>query len=144
MSNTQFAFLVPSRLPTRTEIQDSIDALGFDLTLSEDVDLATHVGFLPCVLDGIPGSGFEFFVEPAANIANGDEELMRKIGGRDLCASMVWRGSMRDCACAMIVGCALARDCDAVISYEGEPPSPLEVLIAETVAIVHEVRRGAV
>lgn len=48
---------------------------------------------------------------------------------------------MKDCAAVMIVRCALAKHCDAVITYEGEPPESLENLLQGATSILEEARK---
>lgn len=136
MSNTQIAFINRGNVPDREALQASIDRLGFKLTLHSEFTPFEDSGFSPCVLDGTPDVGFEVFYEPAPEVVDGDPSLTEIAAGRDYSISMVWRGSMKDCACAMIVSCALAKDFDAVISYEGEPPEPFNTLLEETRSIV--------
>jgi hypothetical protein len=132
MSNVQYAFLDKTRVPDRAALQASIDALGFDVKLHPDFTPFTDEGFSPCVLGGEAGPGFEIYYQTASEATDDDEEVLAVADGRDYCISMVWRGSMKDLACVMIVSCALARDSGAVISYEGDDPSPLDELIAST------------
>lgn len=132
MSNTQFAFLKKSQVPSGAALQASIDALGFDLKLDPTLNLLEDSGFLPCVLAGISDVGFELFAEAAKDVIGDNDEFLETIGDRDLAVSMIWRGSMKDCASVLIVSCALAKDFGAVISYEGEPPEPFENLLEAT------------
>lgn len=134
MSNTQYAFLMRSRVPSRESLQVSIDALGFDLKLDPNFTPFTDSGFSPCVLNGTGDVGFEVFYQPAADI----EGLDAIAGANDFCISMTWHSSMKDCASVMIVSCALAKDFGAVISYEGEAPEPVEVLIEQTRGIIKD------
>ena len=138
MSNTQFAFLKQSQLPDREALQTSIDFLGFDLQLDPELNLLEDSGFSPCVLHGSPDVGFELFTQPTSELIDGDEALEFIAGDNDLCIALVWRGSMKDLACVMIVSCALAKDFGAVISYEGEPPEPLEKMLADTPEIIRD------
>jgi hypothetical protein len=48
---------------------------------------------------------------------------------------------MKDCACAMIVSCALAKDFGAVVTYEGEPLESFESLLENTKAIVADATK---
>jgi hypothetical protein len=138
MSNTQFAFLKRSSVPTREALQASIRGLGFDLTLDPEFTPFEDEGFSPCVFNGIEDVGFEVFYEPASEIAGDDEDLQEIIGENDYCISMVWRSSMKDFASVMIVSCALAKDFGAVISYEGEEPEVFDALLKTTKSIVEE------
>lgn len=141
MSNTQFAFLKKSQVPSGATLQASIDALGFDLKLDPTLNLLEDSGFSPCVLAGIPDVGFELFTESAKDVIGDNDAFLEKIGDSDLAVSMVWRGSMKDCASVLIVSCALAKDFGAVISYEGEPPEPFENLLEATREAIAEAKK---
>lgn len=132
MSNTQFAFIQRSRVPGRQALQASIDSLGFDLQLHPELNLLEDEGLSPCVLGGVPGMGFELFTTSTADVVEDEEDLADVAGENDLCLSLIWHGSMKDCACVMIVSCALARDFGAIISFEAEPPVSLDELLAGT------------
>ena len=141
MSNTQIAFISRSSVPDRGALQASIDRLGFNLTLPPEFTSFEDSGFLPCVLDGTSDVGFEVFYAPTTEVADGDRNLIEIAAGRDFSISMVWHGSMKDCACAMIVSCALATDFGAVISYEGEAPEPFDALLENANSIVGDSAR---
>lgn len=141
MSNTQIAFLYQSKVPRRDALQASIKQLGFNLELDPDFTPFEDSGFSPCVLDGMPDVGFEVFYAPASEVAAEDPNLIAIAAGRDYSISMVWRGSMKDCASAMVVSCALAKDFGAVVTYEGEPPEPFEALIENTKSILVEAAK---
>jgi hypothetical protein len=138
MSNTQIAFLNRNQVPSRDALQTSINRLAFDLKLHPDFTPFEDVGFSPCVLNGTPDVGFEVFYAPAAEIVGDDANLLEITAGRDFSMSMVWHSSMMDCAAVMIVSCALARDFDAVVSYEGEQPEALDALIGSARSILAE------
>lgn len=141
MSNTQIAFLNRADVPGRDALQASIDRLGFNLKLHPEFTPFDDSGFLPCILDGTSDVGFEVFYAPASEITKGDEDLAAIAAGRDFSISMVWRGSMKDCACGMIVSCALAKDFGAVVTYEGNPPEPFESLLGNTKEIVADAAK---
>ncbi len=134
MSNTQYAFLMKNKVPNRDALQASIDSLGFDLKLDPSFTPFTDSGFSPCVLNGAGDVGFEIFHQEA-RVLEGLEQIA---GHNDFCISMMWHSSMKDCAAAMIVSCALAKDFGAVITYEGETPTPLERLLADTKDIIKD------
>jgi len=141
VSNTQIAFLNRNNVPRREALQASIDKLGFNLKLDPEFTPFEDSGFSPCTLDGIPDVGFEVFYAPTLEVTEGDPDLATVAGDRDFSISMVWHSSMKDCACVMIVSCALAKDFDAVISYEGEEPEPFESLLASTKEIVADATK---
>jgi hypothetical protein len=143
MSNAQYAFLQRAQVPDRDALQASIDRLGFDLKLHPEYTPFSDCGFLPFVLNGKSGPGYEVFYAPTTEVADGDDSLLAIAKGRDSCITMVWRGSMKDLACVMIVSCALTKDFGAVVSYEGEPPSPLGELLVATQEAVRDAQREA-
>lgn len=141
MSNTQIAFLNRGNMPDREALQASIDRLGFNLKLHPEFTPFEDSGFSPCVLDGATDVGFEVFYAPTSEVADGDPNLTAIASGRDFGIGMVWHSSMKDCACAMIVSCALAKDFGAVVTYEGEQPEPFETLLENTKSIVADAAK---
>lgn len=129
MSNTQFAFIDRARIPNYAALQASVEALGFDLKLNEHLNLLENTGFIPCELCGHGNVGFEIYTEPVTVVAEDDDFLLELANGLDACISMVWGGSLKDCAAVMIVSCALAKDFGAIISYEGDEPESLQQLM---------------
>jgi hypothetical protein len=141
MACTQFALLKKASVPDRATLQSWIDALGFDLQLDPDLNLLTDEGFSPCVLEGVENAGFELSCEPTVDVADGDEDFLEMAGDRDTCLSLTWRSSAHDLAAATIVCCALAKHCDAVISYEGDEPETFEQLLATVPGYLENARR---
>jgi hypothetical protein len=140
MSNTQFVFLEKSKVPTRESLQDSIDALNFDLKLYPKLDLLNDSGFSPCIFYGTPDVGFELYSGSVRELVGINEALLKAIGKSDVFLSLVWQSSLQDLAAAMIVSCALAHDFGAVVSYEGNPPTLLGDLLEVVPQIVAEAR----
>lgn len=140
MSNIQYAFIERGRVPSRSELQASIDALGFDLRLPPEYTPFEDSGFLPFTLNGETGPGFEIQYDAASELIGEDQALREMAAGRDCCVSMSWHGSMKDLACVLIVSCALMKDFDSVVSYEGEPPEPLESLLSVVPEVLADAR----
>jgi hypothetical protein len=143
MSNTQYAFLKNDAIPDRATLQSWIDGLGFDLKLDLELDLVKDRGFSPCTLLGMSDVGFELWPEPTADVAAGSDELLAIAGDRGFCVAMSWGGSLKDCAAVMIVSCALAKHCDAAISYEGNEPESLSQMLRSTQEVVEDARSDA-
>jgi hypothetical protein len=142
MSNTQYAFIDRARVPDRAALQLSIDALGFDLKLHPEFSPFSNSGFLPFVLGGEEGPGFEIFYQSTDDVAGGDKIFRALAEGRDHCISMCWRGDMKDLACVMIVSCALTKDFGAIVSFEGDDPEPLEDMLEATREIIRDAESG--
>lgn len=140
MSNIQYAFVSRDRVPDRSRLQASLEALGFDLKLPPEYTPFGDSGFLPMSLNGEEGPGFEIGYLPASELIGGDEALAQIAAGRDCCISMAWHGSMKDLACVMMVSCALAKDFESVVSYEGEAPEPLDSMLAAIPEILADAK----
>ncbi len=130
MSNTQYVFIEDSRIPSAANLQRSIDGLKLpsELRLDPTLDLRTDSGFSPCTINGAEDVGFELFVSPSAEILANLPSLKGFVGAREICIQMVWRGSYADCACAAAAGYALAKDFEAVVSYEGQSPDSVDAM----------------
>jgi hypothetical protein len=142
MSNTQYAFIDKARVPDRAALQSSIDALGFDLKLHPEFSPFSNSGFLPFVLNGEEGPGFEIFYESTDDVVGGDKLFRALAEGRDHCISMSWRGDMKDLACVMIVSCALTKDFGAIVTYEGDDPESLDDMLEATQEIIRDAAEG--
>ena len=138
MSNSQYAFLSRSEVPDLKSLEASIKALEFNLTLHESYVPFESSGLLPCVLNGEDGLGFEIGFQDSAEVIDGEDPLASIASGKECCISMVWRSSMKDLACVMIVSCALVKDFGAVVSYEGGAPMEISDLLFAT----RELLRG--
>ena len=138
MSNTQFAFIEKSAVPDRSTLQASIDSLGFDLQLHPEYTPFDDSGFMPCVLNGKEGFGFEIYYQNAREVIGESKAIEALAAGRNYCISMVWHSSTNDLACAMIVSCALANDFGAIVSYEGNPPETVESMLASANQFIHD------
>ncbi len=76
--------------------------------------------------------------QDSAEVIDGEDPLASIASGKECCISMVWRSSMKDLACVMIVSCALVKDFGAVVSYEGGAPMEISDLLFAT----RELLRG--
>lgn len=133
MANEQYAFLRRSELPTTSQLQAVIDNdLDFSLTIDPETNLSESVGFVPCVICGVE-SGVEIDFDDSAETI---EQFGDLAPDRDCCLVFRWGGDMVECACAMVLSFVLAKYCNAIVSYEGEPPpESLDAFRDETIAI---------
>jgi hypothetical protein len=141
MSNIQYAFIDRARVPDRVTLQASIDALGYDLKLHHEYTPFKDSGFLPFILNGEEGPGFEIEYQETGDLVPEDKAMREIAANRDCCISMAWHGSMRDLACAMIVSYALAKDFGAVVAYEGNAPESVATLLSGVQEALSEAKR---
>ena len=125
MANEQYAFLSKSNLPTVDTWQSALDDSPFDLKLDPTMQIGGDVGFTPYTLCGAE-LGVETYYDDSPDFMSQFQQIAP---GKDYCISFRWGGSEIECAIAMILCYALAKDFDAVISYEGDAPySSLDTL----------------
>jgi hypothetical protein len=141
MSNIQYAFIDRDRVPDRVALQASIDGLGFDLKLHPEYTTFRDHGFLPFVLNGEQGTGFDIEYQEAGELLDELGTLRDVAANRSYCISMAWHGSMRDLACAMIFSYTLAKEFGAVVSFEGNAPEPIEALLLGVREALEEAKR---
>ena len=118
-----------------------IDTLGYDLKLDSEFEIRNFEGFLPCVLNGYPDIGFEFYCENAETVIKDDPSFKDLMNAKDTCISLTWGGSFKDYAAVLIICCALAKSADAVISYEGEAPETLDNLLDAVDDAIHRAEK---
>jgi hypothetical protein len=129
MANEQYAFIEKAKLPDLTTWQAAIDDAGFDLQLDPELKIGSDVGFASCTLHGAD-AGVEIYFEDSEEFLSQFADIAPN---KDYCISFRWGGSEIECACAMILSYALAKRCDAIISYEGDTPyDSLDALLADT------------
>ncbi len=143
MSNTQFIFIDKNHIPTKTQLQNSIDKLGYNFLLDPEFTPFEDEGFSPCTLNKESNVGFEIFYEPACDVINDDIQLKSIANGKNYCINLNWGGNMKDFACVMIVSSALAKYHQAIISYEGEGAESTNKLIKDTKAIVKNTTKSS-
>jgi hypothetical protein len=138
VANEQFAFIDKAKVPSREAWQAAVDECGFDLQLDPEMKPMEDSAFSPCFLMGAR-TGVEIYYLDDPEFLNDTASINR---GRNFCISFRWGGHMSEGACAMIASYALAKHFDAVVSYEGDEPMALDVLLEGARQIVEEARKG--
>ena len=116
MSIELHIFMNDSQVPTRDRWQQAIDQLGFPTTLDPTLDLRNDTGFSPTKFRG-QDTGFEFYLEPAADILSDFEHIAAQVGSRDQCATFRWGGDVLECGAAISAAAALAQVADGIYFY---------------------------
>jgi len=116
MSIELHVFISDSRVPTRDEWQRQIEQLAFPTVLDTTLDVRHDTGFSPTIFEG-RSTGFEFFLEPAADVLASYEHIAAKVDGRDLCATFRWGGDLAECGAAISAAAALTKMADGVYFY---------------------------
>ncbi len=122
---TERAFSIAGNCSLRLKRWASISSLKKDYTPFEDD------GFLPFLLEGEDGQGVEIQHSELTKNSVYLHMFADISAGRDHCIAMTWGSSMADCPCAMIVSYPLAKEFDAIASYEHEKPGTLEDMLSD-------------
>ena len=109
-------FIEDSLVPSRDTWQRQIDQLGFPTVLEPLLDVRRDAGFRPTTFKG-ESTGFEFFLERAADTLASYSHITPKVGSRDKCATFRWGGDMAECGAALSAAAALANVSDGVFFY---------------------------
>lgn len=100
MSIELHVFLTEQRAADRDAWQHAIEQLGFPTVLEPSFDPRSDTGFSPTTYKGRP-TGFEYYLEPAADLLAAYSHIKSRVGNRDKCATFRWGGDLRECAAAL-------------------------------------------
>jgi len=111
-----YIFLKDSRVPSRDAWQHAIEKLAFQVVLDPSLDVRNDNGFTPTSFRG-QSTGFEFYLEPAADILSNYPHIAARVGSRDKCATFRWGGDMMECGAALSAAAVLAHVADGIYFY---------------------------
>ena len=116
MSLELHIFMQDSRVPSREAWQQAIEQLSFPTVLYPTLDVRKDTGFSPTTYKG-QDTGFEFSLEPAADILASYSHITPRVGSRDKCATFRWGGDMTECAASLSAAAALTKLTDGIYFY---------------------------
>jgi hypothetical protein len=116
MSLELHIFMPDSRVPSREAWQQAIEQLGFPTVLYPTLDVRKDTGFSPTTYKG-QSTGFEFSLEPAADILSSYSHIAPQVGSRDKCATFRWGGDLAECAASLSAAAALTKLTDGIYFY---------------------------
>jgi hypothetical protein len=120
MSIELHIFLHDSRVPTRESWQEAIEEASFPTVLDATLDVRQHTGFSPTLYAG-QSTGFEFFLEPAADILSSSySHITERVGDRNKCATFRWGGDLTEMAAALTAAAALTKLTDGIYYYPND------------------------
>ena len=119
MSIELHAFVPASQLPTVTQWQTAIDALGYPVQLDQQLDWQATSGFTPCTIEG-RSSGFELDVGEPSDVAEAYPGLAALVRDTAWAITFRWGGDLQECACALAAAAGLVRCCDARVYYPSD------------------------
>ena len=116
MSLELHIFLRDSSVPNRAQWQAAIEQLGFPTVLDPTLDVRKDTGFTPTTYSG-KETGFEFYLERAAELLSSYGHIASRVGDRDVCASFRWGGDLDEMGAALTAASALAKLTDGIYFY---------------------------
>ena len=141
MSMTQVAFLRMADIPSKTQIEQTIQGLGYDFKILGDSENITEVDGLFCSINGHE-TFFETYFDQPTEITNDCEWIKPSITNQDLAISFVWGADFAAGACIGLISIALIDSGQALIYYlDDEMKYSREMLIADTPQFLNELEK---
>src|SRR5690349_238448 len=118
MSMTQIAFLRKADMPTNQQIQDTIQRLGYDFKILNNLDKQIEQDGLECTINGHQ-TYFETYVDQAGKALTDNEAdwVKPNITHEDTAISFVWGADFAAGACIGLISVALTDLSNALIYY---------------------------
>ncbi|MBB3697740.1 hypothetical protein KMW28_06085 [Flammeovirga yaeyamensis] len=139
MSMTQVAFLSKANLPTKTEIEEMINALGYDFEILVDVEDITELKEFSCSING-KETFFEIYFDKTTDIINDYDWIKPDITNQDLAISFVWGADFAAGACIGLISIALIDKSQAFIYYlDDEMKYSREMLLEDIPQFLNEL-----
>lgn len=141
MSMTQVAFLRKANIPTKTEIEEIIQALGYDFIILDDSEYISDLDGLSCSING-QQTFFETYYDQPAEITNDCNWIAPDLTNQDTAISFVWGADSAAGACIGLVSIALIDRSQALIYYlDDEMKYSREMLVADTPQFLDELEK---
>jgi len=139
MSMTQVAFLRKADIPTKSEIEEAIRALGYDFKILDDFDTFYGQDGLSCSINGHE-TYFETYFGQSTEITTDNEWIKQDLSGQDTVISFVWGANFAAGACIGLISIALIDRSQALIYYlDDELKYSREMLIDDTPEFLNEL-----
>ncbi|WP_157366863.1 hypothetical protein [Algoriphagus vanfongensis] len=141
MSMTQVAFLKKSDIPTRTEIEATIQGLGYDFKILDDSENITELDGLSCSINGHE-TFFETYFEQPSEITKDCEWVKPDLTNQDTAISFIWGADFAAGACIGLISIVLIDKGQALVYYlDDEMKYSREMLIADTPQFLNELAK---
>jgi hypothetical protein len=114
MARTLTLLMHANAVPTRSSLQQAINALGFKLTVESDYIPLKSKGYLPFTLDG-EDAGFNISFTNAISDPQTSTHLKAVMGDNDVAIHLRWGGDARERASALIFAATMAKSFAAIV-----------------------------
>lgn len=135
----QVAFLRKADIPTKTQIEEIIQGLGYDFKILDDSENITDLDGFSCSINGYE-TFFEAYFDQPKEITNDCDWIIPDLTNQDLAVSFVWGGDFAAGACIGLISIALIDKTQALIYYlDDEMKYTREMLVADTPQFLNEL-----
>jgi hypothetical protein len=116
MSMTQVAFLRKADIPTKTQIEETIQGLGYDFKILDDPENITELDGLSCSINGHE-TIFETYFDQPTQITNDCDWIKPDLTNQDIAVSFVWGADFAAGACIGLISIAFIDKGQALVYY---------------------------
>ncbi len=141
MSMTQVAFLRKDEIPTNKQIQDSIQKLGYDFKILDDLKKRIDQDGLECAINGHK-TYFEIYLDNASEIAIEEQWIKHDLTDQDTAISFVWGADFAAGACIGLLSIALIDHSKALVYYmDDQIKYTREMLVLDIPQFLEELKK---
>lgn len=141
MSMTQVAFLRKADIPTKKEIEEHIQGLGYDFKFVEEYDNILEQDGLSCLING-QDTFFETYSDKLIEIIGDHEWLKPDITNQDTAISFIWGADFAAGACIGLISITLIDKCQALVYYlDDEIKYTREMLVSDMPEFLNELEK---
>ncbi len=143
MSMTQIAFIRKADLPTKKQIQEVIQKLGYDFKILDDLEKQIDDDGLECSINGHQ-TYFETYLDETENVLTETEAEWIKpdLTNQDTAISFVWGADFSAGACIGLISIALTDLSNALVYYmDDQMKYTREMLMADTPQFLEELNK---
>lgn len=139
MSMTQMAFLRKAEIPTNRQLQETIQNMGYDFKILENLDKEINQDGLNCSINGHQ----TYFETYLANVDEIDESWIQKdLTNEDSTISFIWGSDFAAGLCIGLISIALIDQSKALIYYmDDQMKYTREMLIEDASQFLKELKR---
>jgi hypothetical protein len=141
MSMTQVAFLRKAEIPSKTEIEESINELGYEFKILDDFDNLYDQKGLCCTINGHE-TFFEIYFDKSDKMSNDNDWIKSELTDQDTAISFIWGADFAAGVCIGLISIALIDRSQALIYYlDDEMKYSREMLIDDTPLFLNELEK---
>lgn len=141
MSMTQVAFLRKADIPTKAQIEETIQGLGYDFEILDDTENITNLDGLPCSINGHE-KFFEAYFDQPSEITKDFDWINSDLTNQDIAISFVLGADFAAGACIGLISIALIDKGQALVYYlDDEMKYTREMLVADTLQFLNELEK---